>query len=283
MPLPRISIVTPSFNQGRFLERTLRSILDQDYPNLEYVVMDGGSTDGSVEIIRRYAPRLAYWVSEKDGGQYDAINKGFAHTTGEIMTWLNSDDIYVPRALHVVAAIFAQLPEVQWLTTSTRLCMDEEDAITAALPAEYCRTWFRRGLDLWGLKPLVQQESTFWRRGLWQRAGACVDASFHYAGDHNLWARFWEHAQLVTTSAPIAVFRVHAAQKTIIPNYVAEAEKTWARYRVAEPAWRRLARPLARWMWTRLGLGRGFTDRVSRVEYDRVTSRWTLKERRIVP
>jgi hypothetical protein len=87
----------------------------------------------------------------------------------------------------------------------------------------------------------------------------------------------------VTTSAPIAVFRVHAAQKTIIPNYVAEAEKTWARYRVAEPAWRRLARPLARWMWTRLGLGRGFTDRVSRVEYDRVTSRWTLKERRIVP
>src|SRR3954464_13703841 len=94
--LPRISIVTPSFNQARFLPETIRSVLGQNYPDLEYVVIDGGSTDGSAEVIRRHEDRLAQWVSEKDAGQYDAINKGFARTSGEIMGWLNSDDLYTP-------------------------------------------------------------------------------------------------------------------------------------------------------------------------------------------
>src|SRR5438132_13711050 len=105
--VPRITVVTPSFNQAEFLERTLRSVLDQGYPNLEYVVIDGGSTDGSVDTIRRYADRLAYWVAQPDSGQYDAINKGFQRTSGEVMAWINSDDKYAPWAFAVAAEVFA--------------------------------------------------------------------------------------------------------------------------------------------------------------------------------
>src|SRR5687767_2056706 len=124
-PLPRISIVTPSYNQGRFLPHTLASVLGQDYPNLEYVVIDGGSADGSADAIRGRAAELSHWVSEPDAGQYDAINKGFARTTGEVMAWLNSDDLYTPWALQVVGEVFRQLPEVQWVTTLLPLHWDE--------------------------------------------------------------------------------------------------------------------------------------------------------------
>ena len=112
-PAPRISVVTPSFNQSAFLEETLRSVLDQGYPNLEYIVIDGGSTDASADIIRKHAGRITCWVSEKDQGQYDAINKGFARSTGEIMAWLNSDDKYLPWTFSVVGEIFASRPEVE--------------------------------------------------------------------------------------------------------------------------------------------------------------------------
>ena len=117
-PFPTISVVTPSYNQGRFLEETICSVLTQSYPCVEYVVIDGASSDDSVEIIRKYAGQLTYWVSETDKGQYDAINKGFARTTGEIMAWLNSDDMYTPWALTVVADIFRLFPHVEWITLS---------------------------------------------------------------------------------------------------------------------------------------------------------------------
>ncbi|HEY5792280.1 MAG TPA: glycosyltransferase, partial [Chthoniobacterales bacterium] len=117
----KFSIVTPSFNQASHLEGTLRSVLDQPGVDLEYLVVDGGSTDGSREVIERHAGRLAWWCSERDGGQYAAINKGFARTTGDILGWLNSSDLYLPWTLITVQQIFTQFPEVQWITSLRKL------------------------------------------------------------------------------------------------------------------------------------------------------------------
>src|ERR1044071_7696025 len=115
MEYPRITIVTPSYNQAAFLEETMLSVLDQGYPNLEYIVIDGGSTDGSVDIIRKHASRLSWWISEKDAGMYDAIQKGFARSSGQIMGWINSDDRHFQKSLFVIAEIFERIKEVDWI------------------------------------------------------------------------------------------------------------------------------------------------------------------------
>jgi hypothetical protein len=224
-----ISVVTPSYNQGRFLEDAMRSILDQGYPALEYVVMDGGSTDGSVEIIRRHEARLTYWVSEPDRGQYDAIDKGFARTSGQIMAWLNSDDMYAPWALHVAQAVFSAFPQIEWLTTLCPLIWDESGQAVRCAPryAGYSRRGFFRGAHLphWYANGCIQQESTFWRRSLWERAGARLDASLQLAGDVELWARFYRHAELFGVTTPLGGFRVHPDQKTahLAAEYAREA------------------------------------------------------------
>ena len=213
-----ISIVTPSYNQGRFLESAMRSVLDQAEHGVEYVVIDGGSTDGSVDIIRRYATRLTYWVSEPDRGQYDAINKGFARTTGEIMGWLNSDDMYTPWALCVALTLFDRFPEIEWLTTLCPLVWDETGhAVRCAnRHAGFSRRAFFRGGNLPGgfAGGCIQQESTFWRRSLWERAGGRLEASLPLAGDFELWTRFYRHAELYAVTTPLGGFRVHPEQKT---------------------------------------------------------------------
>ncbi|HEX9819384.1 MAG TPA: glycosyltransferase family 2 protein [Methylomirabilota bacterium] len=217
---PRISVVTPSFNQGRFLGACIRSVLSQNYPNLEYIVIDGGSTDGSAEIIKSFEKDLAYWVSEPDAGHYETLNKGFRRATGDILAWLNSDDMYTPWAFTVVADIFERLPQVEWLSTLYPLFWNETGAATLCtqLPAFNRRAILRRGIG-------VQQESTFWRRSLWERAGGALDASFKLAGDLDLWARFWEHAELYGVAVPLGGLRLYGEERcpSHSRQYVAEA------------------------------------------------------------
>ena len=226
--LPRISIVTPSFNQGEFLEECIDSVLGQNYPNLEYVIMDGGSTDNSVEIIKKYEKYLAYWQSKPDGGQYAAINDGFSKTTGEIMAWLNSDDKYHDRSFYVVACLFATQQHAEWVTGRPTFWDKNGDLaeIYDYLPT-YCRSDF---LDKKYNDPFIQQESTFWRRALWERAGGRVRADLGYAGDLELWVRFFRLTELYTIDALLSGYRGHGNQKAALSmdRYVEEAEKVLA-------------------------------------------------------
>jgi len=233
----KISIVTPSFNQSAFLEETIRSVLEQNHPSLEYNVIDGGSTDGSVDIIRRYASRLNFWVSEKDGGQYHAINKGFEKTSGEIMGWLNSDDKYFPWTFSVVGQIFSDHPEIEWITTLFPMWWDKAGRVTGCDTIDgFNRRGFWKGDNLpdcgWSARGFIQQESTFWRRSLWEKVGGKLDDSLQLAGDFDLWARFYKHAELYGVKSPLGGFRNHGDQKTgrQYDAYVTEAKRAFLKH-----------------------------------------------------
>lgn len=234
--LPLVSIVTPSYNQAPFLEETMRSILDQDYPNIEYIVMDGGSTDGSVEIIKKYGDRLAYWVSAPDGGQYAAIQKGFEHSRGEIMGWLNSDDKLCPWAIRTYVNVFQQCPQVEWLTSSEQIFWSR-----AGFPAHlwridgYARNAFYRSRNSdrnHYFRFHTMQEVTYWRRSLWEKAGGRMGTDLKIAGDLELWARFWEHAELATVNALVGGYRMYAETNTLTHYDIvlAEAAQIFERY-----------------------------------------------------
>jgi GT2 family glycosyltransferase len=224
-PAPTISVVTPSYQQGQFLERTIASVLDQDYPALEYYVQDGGSSDGTIEILRRYDDLLSGWTSEPDGGQAMAINRGFASTTGEIMGWLNSDDLLLPGALAHVARYFATHPEVD-VVYGNRLMIDAND--------EQIGAWILPGHDdaALTLADFVPQETLFWRRRIWDAAGARIDEDFAYALDWDLLLRFrTAGARMAHLPRYLGAFRVHDEQKTSATITVGMAEMARLRER----------------------------------------------------
>jgi glycosyltransferase involved in cell wall biosynthesis len=234
---PLISIVTPSLDQGPYLDAAIRSVLSQD-ADVEYVVIDGGSNDDSRDVIERHARRLAAWRSEPDGGQYDAINKGFAVTSGEIMAWLNADDFYLPGSFSAVSEIFETYPEIEWLAASVAVTANERGQLVRLKSiGRFSRESFFRGYNLpgppaWHVGHFIPQESTFWRRALWEKAGGSVDASLRMAGDFDLWARFYQHAELWGVRAPLGVYRQQPRQKTALAysDYVAEAEAVLRRH-----------------------------------------------------
>jgi glycosyltransferase involved in cell wall biosynthesis len=227
--LPRISIVTPCFNHAEFIESTLVSVLEQGYPNLEYVVMDGGSTDGSAEIIAKYAAYLTYWQSKPDHGQYAAIDEGFKHTSGEIMAWLNSDDLLHRNSLWLIAKVFQQLPDVEWLVGCPTF-YDEAGITTGVTKNGAIPRWSRMRI-MKNNHRYPQQESVFWRRRLWVKAGQYIDKSYQFAGDFDLWVRFFKYAELHTLQSVVGGFRVSPNQKTNLhlAHYFEEADQILAK------------------------------------------------------
>jgi glycosyltransferase involved in cell wall biosynthesis len=204
----RISIITPSYNQAEFIERTIKSVLDQGYPRLEYIVQDGESTDGTKEVLRLYSQKLTHFESRKDNGQAHAINLGVQRANGEIMAYLNSDDILLPGTLWYVADYFIRHPDVD-VIYSHRVIIDEkgEEIGRWVLPPHDDEVM--RWVDY------VPQETLFWRRSLWSKAGNRIDESYQFALDWELLTRFQAAgAKFVRVPRFLAAFRVHTFQKT---------------------------------------------------------------------
>jgi glycosyltransferase involved in cell wall biosynthesis len=206
--LPRISIITPSYQQGQYIERTIKSVISQDYQNLEYIIQDGGSRDNTLEIIKKYENYLSSYESKKDRGQSHAINQGFTKSSGEIMAWLNSDDILLPGALNYIGKFFTMNPEVD-VVYGNRVIITENDFEVAR--------WIMPEHDdeILSWADYIPQETLFWRRDIWERSGSGINENFHFAMDWDLILRFRKiGAKIVRLPRLIGGFRVHSEQKT---------------------------------------------------------------------
>ena len=213
---PKVSIVTISYNQGQFLEACILSVLEQDYPNLEYIVIDGGSSDNSKDIIENFSKRLAYWQSTKDGGQTDAINQGFSHASGEILAWLNSDDVLMHGAVSRSVAALKANPEAGMVYGDCLLINADGNTIGRFPAAQTDYRKLRQGYVH------IPQQASFWRAELWKQV-APLDSSFYFAMDYDLWVRMARLAPLVyMPGEPWAAFRLHGSAKSI-----AEDDRCW--------------------------------------------------------
>ncbi len=239
--LPSISIVTCSYQQGRYLDATMRSVLEQNYAPLEYIVIDGASTDNSRDVIAHHADRLAYWVSEPDHGQTEALIKGFKHARGEIQGWLCSDDLLLPGALEIVGRFFAEHPEVD---------VAYGDSLWIDSAGHYLRPKkemdFKRFTFLFDHNYL-SQPSTFWRKKLYDKVGG-LDVDFNLAMDADLWERFSQHTQIAHIPSYLSCMRYYPEQKTraLRPRGAAEYDVIRSRTRINHPALRPVLRGLAR-------------------------------------
>lgn len=209
LELPKISVITPSYNQGKFIEQTIRSVLLQSYPKLEYIIIDGGSTDETVSIIRKYEPWLTYWASEPDRGQSHAINKGFARATGEVLCWLNSDDFYLPKALLTVGKKLAAHTG-NYALVGHCLKVYADGSAPVRLDGRYENR--RRLLEFWrGYQ--MHQPAIFWRKEVRAKIGE-LDETLHLIMDFDYWARISEHFTFVNVDQVLAACNYHLAAKT---------------------------------------------------------------------
>ncbi len=252
---PLFSIITPSFNQAKYLRRTIESVLNQEFSNFEYIIIDGGSTDGSQAIIQDYENRLSYWESKPDKGQTDAINKGFSRARGKYLAWLNSDDVYRPNALKEAADYLEQHPETGLVYGDCDF-IDAQDQVIGHFPAaqtDYKR--LRRGYVH------VPQQSSFFRAELWKKVGP-LDPTFYFAMDYDLWVRLAKEARLVYLPGHVwAGFRLHGEAKTIEADARCWPEMLRVHYRegghwlspiVLKYGLRKLVAPLINWRRKRM-------------------------------
>lgn len=275
----RISVVTPAYNMAAYVEETVRSVLPQKEAFDEYIVIDGASTDGTIEKLRDFGDKINTLVSEPDDGQYHAIVKGMALATGDINCWINADDILMPWTFRVVRQIFSEFPDVDWITGLPSF-LDDRGVLTtshrkiASYPRRFIRNgWYRR--DLGGY---LQQESMFWRRSLWEKVGG-LDTSLSLAADFNLWRRFAEHAELVPVSVPLAAFRERVGlqrSSRLAVGYEDEVERDTAPLPPPPLIWRAfsrggvIGRSLARATTYRLG---------SAIIFSREQRKWKMVNR----
>lgn len=225
--LPKVSVVTPSYNQARYLEETMLSVLNQDYPRAEYVVMDGGSIDGSVEIIRRHEARLAYWSSAPDEGQSDAINRGWQRCTGEILAWLNSDDTYEAGAIEAAVGAFAKHPDVYLVYGHLNHIDDRGRVFRRFIAPEYDLRTFIGG----PVTCYMRQPTVFVRREALERAGF-LDVNLRYAMDHDLYIRICRHFAAWRIPQVLASFRFHAGSKTVSDEEASGRNTFWPEERM---------------------------------------------------
>lgn len=247
---PLVSIVTPSFNQAQYIESTIQSVLMQEYPRLEYLVVDGGSTDGTVDIIRKYEEKIAWWVSEKDKGQTDAINKGFAHATGDILAWLNSDDTYEPGAISAAVKYLQQHPEVGMVYADCNFIDERGNVIGRFASRQTDHGKLRRGYVH------IPQQTMFFRADLWKQVGP-LDPSFYFAMDYDLWVRITQYAPIKYLPGKTwANFRIHTSSKTNVNDERGWKEMLRIHYRdngsffapiVAKYYLRKVIGPLWKW------------------------------------
>lgn len=233
MALPKITVVTPSYNQAGFIEATMESLHGQGYPDLEHIVIDGASTDGTVEVLERYDDQIAYWVSEPDSGQTDALAKGFARATGDIQCWLNSDDLHAPGALREVAAHFGAHPETRFVYGNSQWIDVEGRFIKPKREHRWNRFVFLNDHNF------IPQPSAFWRGDLFQEVGG-LDPTFDLAMDADLWARFAEVTRPVHVPSLWSSMRFYPEQKNtrMREQSLAEMDRIRGRYQSAGSPWR---------------------------------------------
>jgi glycosyltransferase involved in cell wall biosynthesis len=210
-----VSIVTPSYNQARYIEATIRSVLSQDYADIEYLILDGGSTDGTVDVIKKYENRLAAWVSEKDQGQTDAINRGFARARGDVLAWINSDDTYEPGAVAAAVKYLQEHPQVGMVYGACNYIDEAGHVIGKFNAAQTNYLLLRQGYTH------IPQQTMFFRAKLWKLIGP-LDPSFYFAMDYDLWTRIAARAEIKYLPQTWANFRIHTSGKTVLAD-----ERCW--------------------------------------------------------
>ncbi|MBE0626765.1 MAG: glycosyltransferase [Burkholderiales bacterium] len=273
----KISVVTTVLNAAPYVEQTVRSVIGQNDPNLEYIVLDAGSTDGTFEKLDHFAQEISILESSPDKGQYHAIQAGLSRSSGDIMAWINADDTYLPWAFSVVREIFANFPEVAWIIglpahVNRRGQMTRLAGQAGSYPRQYIQNgWFRPPLAGY-----LQQESIFWRRSLWDAAGGRLDLALEYAADFELWTRFSSSADLVAVSVPLAAFRHRRGEQRSslgIEEYEREVQQVCSQRARPPSLWNSISRAnhATRWLYATLQWKRS-----PLIQYYRDEDRWIL-------